>query len=330
MKGKTFVKPNQKLMIGLIVLGTGLLGITTFYSLSQVATKPETKTPVIASHTPQKITALGRIEPRTEIISISAPMLLDSDRVKQLLVDEGDSVKTGQIIAILESQERLEDNLRQAQEQVKVAAAKLEQVKAGAKVGEIDANAANVRKIEAQWLGDQATQRTTIQRLTAQLEGDRAAQKATIAKLEAEYRNAKAEFDRHEKLYQEGAISASSFDSKRLNLETSNQQLTEAKVTLERIERTGKQETEEAKTTLARIESTGQQQIKEAKSTLNQVSEVRGVDVRAAEAEVNAALVAVKKAQTELNQAYIRSQISGKVIKVNTRIGEQISDQGIV
>jgi len=330
MKGKTFVKPNQKLMIGLIVLGTGLLGITTFYSLFQVATKPETKTPVIASPAPQKITALGRIEPRTEIISISAPMLLDSDRVMQLLVDEGDSVKTGQIIAILESQERLEDNLRQAQEQVKVAAAKLEQVKAGAKVGEIDANAANVRKIEAQWLGDQATQRTTIQRLTAQLEGDRAAQKATIGKLEAEYRNAKAEFDRYEKLYQEGAISASSFDSKRLNLETSNQQLTEAKVTLERIERTGKQQIQEAKTTLARIESTGQQQLKEARSTLNQVSEVRGVDVRAAEAEVNAALVAVKKAQTELNQAYIRSPITGKVIKVNTRIGEQISAQGIV
>ena len=330
MNGKTFVKPNQKLIIGLIVLGTGLLGITTFYSLSQVAPKPETKTPVVASSAPQKITALGRIEPRTEIISISAPMLLDSDRVMQLLVDEGDSVKTGQIIAILESQERLDDNLRQAQEQVKVAAAKLEQVKAGAKVGEIDANAANVRKIEAQWVGDQANQRTTIQRLTAQLEGDRAAQKATIGKLEAEYRNAKAEFDRYEKLYQEGAISASSFDSKRLNLETSNQQLTEAKVTLERIESTGKQQIQEAKTTLARIESTGQQQIKEARSTLNQVSEVLGVDVRAAQAEVNAALVAVKKAQTELNQAYIRSPITGKVIKVNSRIGEKISAQGIV
>ncbi len=72
---------------------------------------------------------------------------------------------------------------------MKIAAAKLEQVKAGAKVGEIDANAANVRKIEAQWVGDQATQRTTIQRLTAQLEGDRAAQKATIGKLEALFQN---------------------------------------------------------------------------------------------------------------------------------------------
>jgi HlyD family secretion protein len=330
MNGKTFVKPNQKLIIGLIVLGTGLLGVTTFYSLSQVPPKPENKTPVVESPAPKKITALGRIEPRTEIISISAPMLLDSDRVKQLLVDEGDSVKTGQIIAILESQERLQDNLRQAQEQVRVAAAKLEQVKAGAKVGEIDANAANVRKIEAQWLGDRETQRTTIRRLTAQVEGDIAAQKATIGKLEAEYRNAKAEFDRYEKLYQEGAISASSFDSKRLNLETSNQQLQEAKVTLERIERTGNQQIQEAKTTLVRIESTGQQQMKEAKSTLNQVSEVRGVDVQAAQAEVNSALVAVKKAQTELNQAYIRSPITGKVVKVHTRVGEQISNQGIV
>lgn len=330
MNGKTFVKPNQKLMIGLIVLGTGLLGVTTFYSLSQVSPKPESKTPVVESPAPQKITALGRIEPRTEIISISAPMLLDSDRVMQLLVDEGDSVKAGQIIAILESQERLQDNLQQAQEQVKVAEAKLEQVKAGAKVGEIDANAANVRKIEAQWLGDRENQRTTIQRLRAQLEGDIAAQKATIGKLAAEYRNAKAEFDRYEKLYQEGAISASSFDSKRLNLETSNQQLTEAKVTLERIERTGKQQIQEAKTTLVRIESTGQQQIKEARSTLNQVSEVRGVDVKTAQTEVDSALAAVKKAQTELNQAYIRSPITGKVVKVHTRVGEQISDQGIV
>lgn len=330
MNGKTLIKPNQKLIIGLMVLGAGLLGVTTFYSLSQVPPKPETKPPVVEPVVPQKITALGRIEPRTEIISISAPMLLDSDRVMQLLVDEGDSVKAGQIIAILESRERLQDNLQQAQEQVKVATAKLEQVKAGAKVGEIDANAANVRKIEAQWLGDRETQQTTIRRLTAQVEGDIAAQKATIGKLEAEYRNAKAEFDRYEKLYQEGAISASSFDSKRLNLETSQQQLQEAKVTLERIERTGKQQIQEAQTTLARIEATGQQQIKEAKSTLNQVSEVRGVDVKTAQTEVDSALASVKKAQTELNQAYIRSPITGKVVKVHTRVGEQISDQGIV
>jgi HlyD family secretion protein len=330
MNGKTFVKPNQKLIIGLMVLGTGLLGVTTFYSLSQVPPKPETKTPVVEPVVPQKITALGRIEPRTEIISISAPMLLDSDRVMQLLVDEGDSVKAGQIIAILESRERLQDNLQQAQEQAKVAEAKVEQVKAGAKVGEIDANAANVRKIEAQWLGDRENQQTTIRRLTAQVEGDIAAQKATIGKLAAEYRNAQAEFNRYEKLYQEGAISASSFDSKRLNLETSQQQLQEAKVTLARIERTGKQQIQEAKTTLVRIESAGQQQIKEARSTLNQVSEVRGVDVKTAQAEVNSALAAVKKAQTELNQAYIRSPITGKIVKVHTRIGEQISDQGIV
>jgi HlyD family secretion protein len=330
MNEKTFVKPSNRLIIGVILLGTGLVAVTAIYSISQMRAKPASTPASPNVEVPKVITSLGRIEPRSQIISVSAPLLLNADRVARLLVDEGEQVTANQIIAVLDSRERLEDNLKQAWEQVRVAAAKLEQVKAGAKVGEIDANAANVRKIEAQWSGDRETQRTTIRRLEAQLEGDIAAQKATIGKLEAEYRNAKAEFERYEKLYQEGAISASSFDSKRLNLETSQQQLQEAKVTLERIERTGNQQIQEAKTTLVRIESTGQQQIQEAKSTLNQVSEVRGVDVQAAQAEVNSALVAVKKAQTELNQAYIRSPITGKVVKVHTRVGEQISAQGIV
>jgi HlyD family secretion protein len=251
MSGKTFLKFPNRLIIGLIVLGAGLAGTTMLYTLSRAGQKSETTpaTPTVVA--PQTITALGRIEPRTEIVSISAPMLLDSDRVAKLLADEGDSIKVGQVLAILESRDRLEDNLRQAEEQMRVAESKLEQVKAGAKEGEIEANAANVRKLAAQWLGDRETQRATIRRWEAQLEGDIAAQKATISQLDAEYRNAFAEFERNRQLYEEGAISASSYDAKRLSLETSRQQLNEANVTLDRIKRTGRQQIAEAKTTLA-------------------------------------------------------------------------------
>lgn len=329
MNSKISFKSPNRLIIALVLVGAAVSGSTVLYSLSRASQKPEPAPVAPAVTAPKKITALGRIEPRSEIVSISAPMLLNSDRVAKLLVDEGDSVKTGQVLAILESRDRLEDNLRQAEEQVKVAESKLEQVRAGAKEGEIEANAANVRKLEAQWFGDRDTQQATIRRLEAQLEGDIAAQKATIAKLTAEYRNAGAEFDRNKQLYEEGAISASSFDAKRLSLETTLQQVNEAKVTLERIDRTGRQQIKEAKTTLARIESTGRQQVSEARSTLNQVSEVRGVDVKAALAEVDSTKAAVKKARTELEQAYIRSPLSGRVVKVRTRVGEKISDNGI-
>ena len=160
--------------------------------------------------------------------------------------------------------------------------------------------------------------------------GDIAAQKATIQKLEAEYNNAQAEYRRYQQLKAEGAIAESFYDSKRLVVDTSRQQLEEARVTLVRIERTGQQQLKEASVTLERIDSTGRQQIAEGKGTLEKVSEIRPVDVQAAQTEVDAAIASADKAKTELNQAYIRSPISGQVIKIHTRPGEQISDSGIV
>ncbi len=115
-----------------------------------------------------------------------------------------------------------------------------------------------------------------------------------------------------------------------MSLDTSKQQLEEAKVTLDRIIRTGKQQLKEARTNLERIEKTGSQQISEARSTLSQIAEVRTVDVQAAQAEIDSAKVAVQKAQTELNQAYIKAPLGGQIIRIHSRPGERISDQGIV
>lgn len=322
-------KSTNPILVGLILAGTTLAGFTAIYTVSQVGQK-ETPPPVETTPVVTRITALGRIEPRTEIISVSAPLNYDSDRMAQLFVDEGDTVKQGQVIAILDSRERLQNNLTEAQKDVQIAQAKLAQVKAGAKTGEIEAQSATVRRTEAQLEGDRIAQQATLRRTQAQLEGEIAAQQATIGKLEAEYNNANAEFIRYQQLYNEGAISASNFDAKKLSLETSRKQLDEAKVTLNRIQRTGQQQIKEARTNLERIEQTGKQEINEAQSTLNKVAEVRSVDVQAAQAEVDSALAKVQKAQTELNQVYIRSPLTGQVINVHTRPGEQISDDGVV
>ncbi len=68
-----------------------------------------------------------------------APLALDGDRIAKILVKEGDRVKLGQIVAILDARDRLQTAVLQAQQQVRVAQAKLAQVQAGAKVGEINA-----------------------------------------------------------------------------------------------------------------------------------------------------------------------------------------------
>jgi HlyD family secretion protein len=250
--------------------------------------------------------------------------------VAQLLVREGDSVKKGQVIAILDSRERLQAELERAQEQVRLARAKLAQVKAGAKTGEIGAQQATIQRLEAQWQGDRATQQATLNRLEAQLQGDVEAQQASIRKLEAEFNNARAEYERYQKLSKEGAISDSIYDSKRLNLETSRQQLKEGRAALARTQKTGNQQLKEARATLARIESTSRQQVNEAKSTLERVAEVRPVDVQTAQTEVDSAIAAVKKAQAELALAYVRSPRNGQILKIHTWEGEIVGNEGIV
>ncbi|PZV26325.1 MAG: HlyD family secretion protein [Snowella sp.] len=311
-----------------VIVGIGAIAVIGLIGYGFTQAKTPEPLPVAKPIVAKSVTALGRLEPQGEVIKIAAST--SGSRVAQLLVKQGDLVKKGQIIAVLDSRDRLQAELEQAKEQVKVNQSKLAQVKAGAKTGEIGAQQSTIQRIEAQLNGDRQTQQATIDRLEAQLTGDISSQKASIRKLEAELANAKAEYQRYQQLSKEGAVSASIYDSKGLNLETSRQQLAEAKANLERTERTTRQQIKEAKAALERIEQTGQQQINEARSTLNKVAEVRPVDVQAAQAEVNSAIASVKKAQAELALAYVRSPRDGQVLKIHTWDGEIVGNNGIV
>ena len=318
---------------GVITLGViGAIAATGLIVFNLNQTK-ESESKSVASSPAQMmvaktVVALGRLEPKGEVIKIAASS--SGNRIAQLQVKQGDTVKKGQIIAILDSRDRLQAELEQAQEQVRVNQAKLAQVKAGAKTGEIGAQQSTIERLQAQWRGDKATQQATLNRLEEQLAGDVAAQKAAIRKLEAELANAQAEYQRYRQLNEEGAVSASIYDNKGLVLETSRQQLAEAKANLVRTQATGQQQINEAKAALERIERTGQQQINEARSTLDKVAEVRPVDVQTALAEVNAAQAAVKKAQADLDLAYVRSPRNGQILKIHSWDGEIVGNDGIV
>ena len=327
-------------------------------------TPVSTVAPVISEI--QTVTALGRLEPDGDIIQLKASTATQENRIAELLVQEGETIKAGQIIAVLDSRDRLQAELEGAKEDVQVNQARLEQVKAGAKSGDLAAQKAqisqlqaqlqgdeaaqiaNIQRIQAQWEGERIAQEATISRLRAQLEGERAAQKATISRLKAELDNAEIEYQRYQQLNTEGAISRSSFDSKRLSAETSRQklaeaeanldrinrttteQIAEAEANLDRINRTAREQIAEAEVILNRIKSTGNQQISQARSQLESLAEVRPVDVQVAQTEVDRAIASVKQAEANLAQADVRSPQDGVVMDIHTRPGEVVSSEGIV
>lgn len=277
-----------------ITLSTGLVSCYSFPQIggSQSAIQPRPTNSPKATPAKIAVTALGRLQPEGKVTYLSAPNSINGVRVEKLLVKEGDEVKTGQVLAHLEDYERAKAAFQQALDKLQVAKAKLAQVKSGAKPGDVNA------------------QKAAIAGLDSQLKGDVATQQATIKRIQAEVDNAQTESDRYQRLYKEGAISASIADAKALQLKTTQQQLTEAKASL------------------SRTQDTLQQQLKQAQSKLNSIKEVRTVDVEVAQAEVNSATTAIKQAKADMDLTYIQSPMDGKILKIHTKTGEVIATSG--
>ena len=291
-KGSSSLVRNRWIIIATIALCIGGTTMGLFWRNSISSTQPQLVP--VSDSVVRTVTALGRLEPKGEVIQLSAPASSQASRVEQLLVKEGDRVKAGQTVAILDSRARASAAVDEAEAQVRVAQAKLAQIQAGAKRGEI------------------AAQQALIARLDAQHQGDVDAQAATVARLRAQAQNAAVENKRYGSLYQEGAISASERDIKRLTLETEQKSL------------------QEAQAVLRRIQTTSSPQLSEAKANLARIAEVRPTDLQAAEAEINRAKAAVNQAKADLEQAFVKSPQNGSVLGINTHPGELIGDSGIV
>jgi HlyD family secretion protein len=249
---------------------------------------------VSAAPTVETVSALGRLEPEGEEIQVFAPTSSEGARVSNLRVSHAQQIRKGDVIAVLDTYERRQAALQEAQEQLRVAQARLEQVEAGAKSGEIRAQA------------------QVVDRQQVELQTETLAQTATIARLQAELRNAELEDRRYQTLYTEGAVSASLRDGKQLTADTVRQQLNEAQANL------------------SRIQSSRQKQVAQARATLDQIAEVRPVDVKVARSQMAQAQASVMRAQAELNLAMVRSPQDGQVLKIHTRPGELVGAQGII
>lgn len=201
------------------------------------------------------VAALGTIEPKSRVLNLSAPTALEGARIERMLVEEGDTISKGSVIAVLDTADRRQAAVVEARANLALAEAKLEQVRAGSKKGDI------------------------------------AAQDAQLAKARSELKNAEIELKRAESLKAKQAISSGDFDQRTLRFETA----------------------------LA--------EVKRAESLLDSVREVRQVDILSAEAEVAAARAALAKATADFEATQLRAPIDAKVLKIEARDGERVSNE---
>ncbi len=172
-----------------VVVAVALVVYTSRAGRSDASAEPTRR-----AQRPSRISCLGRIEPRDGVLWISARSLSGQPSIiGELKVREGDWVKAGQVIAVLDSRRQLE-----------------------AAVHDLEA-----RVIEAQ-------ERAAIVRAGAK-KGDIAAQQAEIARLEAVLASARQESDRYEELYRKQATTATELVQKRTLVETTTQMLNEAR-----------------------------------------------------------------------------------------------------
>jgi HlyD family secretion protein len=156
---------------------------------------------------PLAVGCRGRIEPEDGVIVIAAPYFSGRPSViSELRVKEGDSVKTGQVIAVLDGRNSLETALRQNEAEVEVARKKLDQVKAGAKPADIDA------------------------------------QRMEVARWEIEHEIADSDYRRYKGLHDSQIVSASELDQKTLTLDRNKRTLDAAKERLKSLEEVRKED----------------------------------------------------------------------------------------
>lgn len=145
-----------------LLLGVGLgvaLTLGATYGLKPRSADTTAVTPVSTASLPHVTVATVSMAPIQQILeatgTVAAAELLavrsptSGLQIQQVLVEEGDLVRQGQVLAILDSTV-LQAQLREAEAQVRAAAAKLAELQAGSRVEEIDRARAEVRRAEAE------------------------------------------------------------------------------------------------------------------------------------------------------------------------------------
>ncbi|NIQ00280.1 MAG: HlyD family efflux transporter periplasmic adaptor subunit, partial [Nitrospinaceae bacterium] len=282
------MKPSKKTIILALLLIAG--GGVYFHYFHPKKTEPPENA----------IRISGNIEVTDAQLGFKIPGL-----VVERLVDEGEEVQKGQLVARLENTDLVSEvELRQSE--VNAARATLDELLAGSRPEEIKEAQAAVEHT-----------RTHVEEMLA---GSRpqeiATARAAVERSRAEMENFKLEYERQKKLFEQGVASEEVFKSAKTNLDVATARLREAKEQLK-----------------LKQEGPRKEEIQRAKADLSQAKErlalirkgPRQEVINQARAKLQQTQAALKLAQTRLSYATLVSPMAGVVLSKNIEPGEFVS-----
>ena len=264
----------------------------TLVALGYVATRLSRQT--------DRIRVSGNIEVTDAELSFKIP-----GRVQERLVDEGEAVKAGQLIARLDSTElNQEVALRKAE--VDAARATLAELEAGSRLEEIAQAEAGARQAKAQY----------DEMLAGSRPQEVAAAEAGVERARAEADRSRADADRYAALYKKALISTQQYDASQTASETAKAQLREAEERLKLVR-----------------EGPRREEIEQARAAFAQANErfilvrkgPRREAIDQARARLQQAREALALAETRLGYATLVSPMSGVVLSKNVEPGEYVA-----
>lgn len=134
-----------------LLLGAGILaaviGGAALVKHGEADRRPEVS--VAAPRDPAGVGALGRVEPVTRIRRLTQPGGMAVTRLDRLLVQEGDEVREGQLLAEFADVAQKDAAVAQAEGAVAEARASLERTRAGGRPSEVEAQRARIESLAA-------------------------------------------------------------------------------------------------------------------------------------------------------------------------------------
>ncbi|MGQ4648481.1 efflux RND transporter periplasmic adaptor subunit [Lyngbya aestuarii] len=265
---------------------------------AQSVTVAEVKT----SSVQNSLEATGTVK-ASEMISVLSQA--NGLQIKQVLVDEGDYVKTGQLMARLDDA-ALQAQLKQAQASVAEAEARLAELKAGNRSEEIAQAEARFNQARARLRQSQASIPRQIDQAQAQV----ASAQARLNLAENRYKSLKG-------LVNQGAVTQDRFNESLSEYESARANLSEAQQRLDQARNTNSPEIEQLEAAVAEA----QQQLKQQRAGSRQ--EI----ISQSEAQLARAKGEVQLLMSRLQDTRVVAPVNGKVAERKARVGKVTSSE---